>query len=135
MEIKGKVVELGETIQVTDSLKKRELIVEYAENPQYPEYLKFEAIQDRCDLMDELTPGDEVEVHFNLKGRPWTDKTGKKVYFNSMQIWKIKSVSQAYPAYVPATGGGSVVEDKGVSPQYAAPADISSTPDDDDLPF
>ena len=44
MEIKGKVHEVSPTTQVTDSLKKRELIVEYVENPQYPEYLKFEAI-------------------------------------------------------------------------------------------
>jgi hypothetical protein len=41
MEIKGKVHEVSPTTQVTESLKKRELIVEYIENPQYPEYLKF----------------------------------------------------------------------------------------------
>jgi hypothetical protein len=50
MEIKGKVYEVSATQQVTDSLKKRELIIEYIENPQYPEYLKFEAIQDRTSL-------------------------------------------------------------------------------------
>ena len=37
MEIKGKVHEVAPTVQVTDSLKKRELILEYIENPQYPE--------------------------------------------------------------------------------------------------
>ena len=77
MEIKGKVHEVAPTVQVTESLKKRELILEYIENPQYPEYLKFEAIQDRCNLLDNVKVGDDVEVFFNLKGRPWTDKTGK----------------------------------------------------------
>lgn len=120
MEIKGKVHEVTATYQVTESLKKRELILEYIENPQYPEYLKFEAIQDRVNLLDNVKPGDDVEVFFNLRGRPWTDKTGKKTYFNSMQLWKINLLS--------ATGAKT-------TPEYAAPADLSSTPEDDDLPF
>ena len=85
MEIKGKVHEVSPTAQVTESLKKRELIVEYIENPQYPEYLKFEAIQDRCNLLDNLRVGDDIEVFFNLKGRPWTDKTGKKSHCDESQ--------------------------------------------------
>jgi len=120
MEIKGKVHEIFPTMQVTEALKKRELIIEYVENPQYPEYLKFEAIQDRCNLIDPLKVGDDVEVFFNLRGRPWTDKTGKKSYFNSMQLWRVNVLN----------GAGSAP-----APEYAAPADISSTPDDDDLPF
>ncbi len=120
MDIKGKVHEVFPTLQVTDSLKKRELIVEYVENPQYPEYLKFEAIQDRCNLLDNVKVGDDVEVFFNLRGRPWTDKTCKKSYFNSMQLWKINVLS----------GAGS-----NTTPEYAPPADISSAPEEDDLPF
>ncbi|OKS89177.1 DUF3127 domain-containing protein [Mucilaginibacter polytrichastri] len=119
MDIKGKVHEVSATMQVTDSLKKRELILEYIENPQYPEYIKFEAIQDRCNLLDSVKVGDNVEVAFNLKGRPWTDKTGKKSYFNSLQLWKITSV------------GGAA----GATPEYAPPVDLSAAPDDDDLPF
>ena len=121
MEIKGKVHEVSPTQQVTESLKKRELIVEYVENPQYPEYLKFEAIQDRCNLLDNVRPGDDVEVFFNLRGRPWTDKAGKKSYFNSLVLWKINVLA----------GGPAAA----ASPQYAPPADISSAPEDDDLPF
>ena len=120
MEIKGKIHEVAPTVQVTDSLKKREVIVEYIENPQYPEYLKFEAIQDRCNLLDNVKVGDDVEVFFNLRGRPWTDKAGKKSYFNSMQLWKINVLAGASAAS---------------TPEYAPPADNSSAPDDDDLPF
>ncbi|MBD1393956.1 DUF3127 domain-containing protein [Mucilaginibacter glaciei] len=120
MEVKGKVYEVSATQQVTESLKKRELILEYIENPQYPEYLKFEAIQDRCALLDNVKIGDDVEVFFNLKGRPWTDKAGKKSYFNSLQLWKVNSLGSAGAA---------------ATPEYAAPADISTSADDDDLPF
>jgi hypothetical protein len=119
MDIKGKVLEVLPTQQVTESFKKRELIIEYIENPQYPEYLKFEMINDKCSLVDNLKPGNDVEVFFNLKGRPWTDKTGKKSYFNSMQLWKVNVLQ----------GGASSV------PEHAAPVDINKAPDDDDLPF
>lgn len=116
-EIKGKVHEIGTTIQATESLKKRELIIEYIENPQYPEYLKFEMINDKCSLVDSLKVGQDVEVFFNLRGRPWTDKTGKKSYFNSLQLWRVNVLSGSGPS------------------EYAAPSDISSAADDDDLPF
>lgn len=89
MNILGTVHEIGNTEQVSDKLRKRELIIEYAENPQYPEFIKIEAINDRCDLLDSIRLGQSVTVDFNIKGRPWTDKTGKKTYFNSLQLWKI----------------------------------------------
>ena len=117
MEIIGKVHDVLRTQQITDSLKKRELIIEYIENPQYPEYLKFEAIQDKCDLLDNLKVGDNVEVFFNLRGRPWTDKEGKKTYFNSMHIWKVNRIAASN------------------TPKYNPPADIGSGAEEDDLPF
>jgi hypothetical protein len=122
MEIKGKVHEVGATQQVSETFKKRDLIVEYAENPTYPEYIRFEALQDKTALLDTFKAGDEVEVFFNLRGRPWTDKTGKTSYFNSLVIWRINAVAAgASPASAPA---------------YAAPVDVSNAPgEDDDLPF
>ncbi|MDA9555648.1 DUF3127 domain-containing protein [Pelobium sp.] len=123
MDIKGKVHEVSEVINVTDTFRKRELVVEFAENPQYPEYVKFEAIQDRVSLMDNLKVGTDVEVFFNLKGRQWTDKAGKKQYFNTLQLWKVNVLGAAEAA-------GSA------SPEYAAPIDISAAPgEEDDLPF
>ena len=122
MEIKGKVHEVGATQQVSETFKKRDLIVEYAENPTYPEYIRFEALQDKTALLDTFKAGDEVEVFFNLRGRPWTDKAGKTSYFNSLVIWRINAVAAgASPASAPA---------------YAAPVDVSNAPgEDDDLPF
>jgi hypothetical protein len=121
MEIKGKVHEVGATQQVSETFKKRDLIVEYAENPTYPEYIKLECLQDKTALIDNLKPGDEVEVFFNLMGRPWTDKTGKTSYFNSLVIWRLNKVAGATAA--------------APTPSYQAPVDISADDDDDDLPF
>ncbi|MBE9598861.1 DUF3127 domain-containing protein [Pedobacter sp. MC2016-24] len=122
MEIKGKVHEIGALQQVSETFKKRDLIIEYAENPTYPEYIRFEALQDKTALFDSLKQGDDVEVSFNLRGRPWTDKTGKTSYFNSLVVWRINALTNS------AAGAPT--------PQYAPPADLNSAPgEEDDLPF
>lgn len=119
MEIRGKVHEIGNTQTVTDSFKKRDIIIAYAENPQFVEYIRFEATQDRVSIFDNLSPGDEVEVSFNLRGRPWTNKEGVTTYFNSLVAWRVNKLSAA-----------------STSPSVEQPpVDISSESDDDDLPF
>lgn len=89
LEIKGKVINIGKAQQVTDKLKKRTLVVEHGDNPQYLEQNQFEAINDRCNLLDELRAGDEVNVHFNLRGRSYVGKDGNKGWFNSLNLWKV----------------------------------------------
>jgi hypothetical protein len=88
MEIRATVIAVGETQQVTEKFKKRDLVVEYAENPTYPEQIKFEANQNACDKLDELRAGDDITVHFNLRGRAWKDKNGVNQYFNTLNVWK-----------------------------------------------
>ena len=121
MEIKGKVHEISPVTTVSDKFKKRELILEYAENPSYPEFIKFEATQERVALFDTVKVGDHVELSFNLRGRPWTDKMGKTVYFNTLVVWKVNIVAGA--------------ESSQLTPEYAAPVDISAADAGDDLPF
>ncbi len=129
MEIRGKVHEIGDVQQVTDTFKKRDLIVQYAENPQFVEYIRFEATQDRTTLFDSLNVGDEVEVSFNLRGRPWTNKDGVTSYFNSLVAWRVAKVTAE-----PVQAG-----QPGVAPQQpVAPPTVDISADDgkdDDLPF
>lgn len=96
MEIKGKVFSVGKTETVTEKFKKRELIVEYAENPEYVEYIKFEATQNKVELLDKIRVGDDVEISFNLRGRGWKDKFGKQNYTNNLVIWKLVKSTGAY---------------------------------------
>jgi hypothetical protein len=95
MKISGKIFEIYETQQVSDTFKKRSFILEYLENPQYPEYVSFELIQERCGLIDDFAKGQEIEVSFNLKGRKWTNAAGETKYFNSLQAWRIDEESTA----------------------------------------
>lgn len=127
MEIRGKVHEIGEVQQVTETFKKRDLIVSYAENPQFVEYIRFEATQDRVSIFDNLTIGEDIEVSFNLRGRPWTNKEGVTTYFNSLVAWRVTKLANT------ASAGAAASQ-----PTTAdiPPVDISSSgADDDDLPF
>ncbi len=130
MTIEGKLIEVSPTQDVSASFKKREFVLEFSENPQYPEYLKMELIQTNCQQLDSFNVGDDVAVSFNLKGRKWTDPKGVVKYFNSLQAWRIEAKS----------GDGSA--SSGSAPNNNAPAptpsdewmkeDFSS---DEDLPF
>jgi hypothetical protein len=123
MNIQAKLIEKFATQQVSNTFQKREFVVEFAENPQYPEFIKFELIQSNCEQLEKFNVGDFLNISFNLKGRKWTDKNGQVVYFNSLQAWKLES----------ASGASNAPESS------AAPAQTDWQPEsfsaDDDLPF
>ena len=90
MEIKAELLKKYETDSFgTGGFKKREFVVKYAENPEYPEFIKFELIQDRCEKLDEYEIGAMITIAFNLKGRVWMNSKGEEVYFNSLQAWRL----------------------------------------------
>ncbi|MFY0652529.1 MAG: DUF3127 domain-containing protein [Cyclobacteriaceae bacterium] len=131
MEIKGKLLEKFDTANVTATFKKREFVVEYAENPQYPEIIKFELIQDKCDQLDAFNTGQEINIAFNLKGRKWTDPQGNVKYFNSLQAWKLSAVNDI------ASTPGAPAEDAAPLEGQQEPEWLqsSSGAEGDDLPF
>ncbi|MEM9672760.1 MAG: DUF3127 domain-containing protein [Cyclobacteriaceae bacterium] len=129
MEIQGKLIELSDTTQVTDTFRKREFVVEYADNPQYPEFVKFECIQDRCDLLNNFQVGQELTVSFNLKGRKWVDPQGNTKYFNSLQAWRIQPAASetAPPPSTPSNASESA--------SRGSDNLLSASDEEDDLPF
>jgi hypothetical protein len=90
MQISGRLVEISATQNVSATFKKREFVVEYVER-QYPEFIKFETIQDKCDLLDSFVVGGDVTIDFNLKGRKWNSPQGEVKYFNTLQAWRIEA--------------------------------------------
>lgn len=122
MKIEGKLYSKMEAQQISDTFKKREFVVEYAENPLYPQFVKFELVQDNVGLIDKFEPGQMVEVDFNLRGREWTNPQGEKKYFNTLAAWRITM------AAVEGGGGNTPPDDV-----YSV-AEMT-TESSDDLPF
>lgn len=89
MNIKGKLFKIFDTQQVSATFKKREFVLEYAENPMYPQHVLFQMTQDKCSVLDGYEAGQMVEIDFNLRGREWISPQGEKKYFNSLECWRI----------------------------------------------
>jgi hypothetical protein len=123
-EITGKIIDILPVNQVSDKFRKREFVVEKKESggaAVFVDYIKFQLIQDKCDLINESFLNEEVKIWFNLKGNKW-ERDGKINYFTNLDAWKIEKIS--------SSGG-----DQNVTP-HTTLEDIP--PDNDelsDLPF
>lgn len=94
-EITGKIIDISPVNQVSDKFKKREFVIEKKEAggaAVFIDYIKFQLIQDKCDLINESFLNEEVKIWFNLKGNKW-ERDGKINYFTNLDAWKIEKVS------------------------------------------
>jgi len=89
--MKGKVKVVGTTLQISEKFSKREFVVTDDTN-MYPQDIMFQLTQDKCNLIDSLVIGDEVEVSFNLSGREWVNPKGESKFFNTLDVWKISKI-------------------------------------------
>jgi hypothetical protein len=116
IEATGTVYRIDDTQQVSERFSKREFIVELADNPKYPQHVKFQCTGDRCAQLDGLSKGDQVRIEFSLRGRLYTSKkTGEEDCFTSLDAWKVERIGAARSA-------------GNVAPSNSAPAN-------DDIPF
>ena len=92
MEITGKIKVLNETQNIgNNGFQKREVVITTEE--QYPQYILVEFIQDKCELLDGFTVGQDVKISINLRGREWVNPEGVAKYFNAIQGWRIEAVN------------------------------------------
>jgi hypothetical protein len=120
-ELQGIVHSIDETKAYgQNGFTKREFVVKLTgdgEKSEYPNYVALELIKDKCALMDSYTPGDEVQVSFNLSGRLWNAPGKPEKCFTSLQAWRVERLGDAVQS-----GGGSPFAQ--TMPNY-----------DDDVPF
>jgi len=104
MKITGKIKMIGETEQVSDKFKKRELVVTTFDNPTYPQHISMQCTNDKVVMLDNLAIGQEVSIEANLRGREWISPTGQIKYFNTIECWKLDIIGEAVKpdATVPA---------------------------------
>lgn len=128
-ELTGKLVVKYDTMQKSATFKTREFAVEKTDDiggRTVTNYVKFQSVQDKTSIIDKVNIGDEIKVHFNIKGTKW-EKDGKTSYFTNLDAWRIELVSQ--------TSGS---DNTGTDTEYMEPLDTfsaSSSDAIDDLPF
>jgi single-strand DNA-binding protein len=123
-EVEGKLFRIFPTEQKSASFQAREFVLEIPDG-NYPQLVKFQAVQERCTLLDQFNEGDLVKVSFDLRGREWNGK-----FLTNLNAWRIDK------------GGSSSSSSNAPSQGENFPADpfpnFSDTPPPanmDDLPF
>ncbi len=120
-EIEGKLLKKYDAENKTASFQAREFVLEIQDG-NYPQFIKFQLTQDRCPLLDTCEEGEQVNVHFDLRGREWQGK-----YFTNLNAWRLeKAAAQPDEAAPEAGGEETVFPTAGDEPPVAA---------NDDLPF
>ncbi len=125
MEVQGKIKKIDETKEYgNNGFRKREVVVTTEE--QYPQHLAIEFVQDKTDLLNNYSVGQNVKISINLRGREWTNPQGEVKYFNSIQGWRIENLQTEQGANgAPPVPPAEAFE----------PADNLNEEDHDDLPF
>ncbi len=136
LEVSGKLLVKYDTQQVNERFKKREFVIELAEEINgnvYTNYAKMQLVQNKCDILDRFNEGDNVKVSFNIKGNRW-EKDGRVNFITNLDAWRIENAAsttdmpqqqqQAAPAYNSAPNNGGAPNFYNPSPENV-----------DDLPF
>lgn len=116
LEVTGKLLVKYDTQQVNERFKKREFVMELAEEINgnvYTNFAKMQLVQNKCEILDRFNEGDNIKVSFNIKGNRW-EKDGKVNFITNLDAWRIENAAtattsqsqQAAPAYN-NTGGNA----------------------------
>ena len=114
-ELTGKIKLIQDEQTFASGFTKREMVVT-VDDGRYPQDINLEFVKDKISLLDDLQPGQEVTVSFDIRGR---EHNGR--YYNNLQGWKVLT---ADVADAPAAGD-------------APPGYLDEAPPvaDDDIPF
>jgi Domain of unknown function (DUF3127) len=131
-ELAGTVIEIFPAQTFGKGFKKREFVLEVGD--KYPQKIIFQLVQEKCNIIDSYSVGDQITVSFNINGRDWTDKLGTVKYFNSLEAWKIVGEGRGKGPKIEDEDDG--FDDLFESPKTSKPkAESSFDWSDDDLPF
>lgn len=126
MEVTGKIKVISAEQQVSPTFRKKELVVTTDE--QYPQSIMIEFVQDKSDLLNNFSVGQDVKVSINLGGREWVNPQGETKYFNSIKGWRIEKVGDAV---APSAQAAPPMPAAAAFP----PATSLNEEEPDDLPF
>lgn len=90
---KGKAHLITAEVVKSDKFKFRTLVVNDDSNSQFPNFVEFQFSNKNIDKLNGTNIGDEVEVHYNLRGREWKSPQGEVKYFTTLDGWKIDKLS------------------------------------------
>jgi single-strand DNA-binding protein len=131
-EVEGRLHRLFPTEQKSGSFQAREFVLEVPDG-NYPQLIKFQAVQERCAMLDRFGEGDRIKVSFDLRGREWNGK-----YLTNLNAWRVEGAGEGTEN---SSGATTTTKSKSSPEDAAFPADPFPNYNDapasnnDDLPF
>ena len=120
-DITGKLVKKYETETKGESFRVRDFVISNQDG-QYENFIKFQCTQDRTAIIDDYNEGDEIKVHFDLRGRQWQDK-----YFTNLNAWRVEAMT--------ADAAPTAAANNDTPGTFPSADDAPVVEADDDLPF
>ena len=115
MYVKGTIITIEPVVQVTDTFKKRGVLLQTEDKYNNETYVEF--INDGCAKLDDFAEGQKVSVGVNVFSKSYEDKkTGNMKWFANIKGW-------------------SIIADNGESDFVQPQKETKVAQDDDDLPF
>lgn len=111
-QTQGTIKVILDTQTFPSGFTKREFVLT-TQQEQYPQDLKFELVKDRTSLIDSFDIGQQVTVHFDIRGNEYQGR-----YFVNLSCWKIEGAQEQEASSSP--------------PEASFDGDFSDT---DDIPF
>jgi len=93
MQVKGTIKRIEATKVVSDKFKKRDVVV--TTDGEYSQDLNIQFTQNKCDVLNNYTAGDNVVIDINLRGNDRENADGVVSNFTKIEGWKI-SKSEIY---------------------------------------
>lgn len=96
-QLEGTITNIANTIQITETLKKRNFVVSFCANEFSNKYeeIEIETYQDNCSILDKYKKNDNVKVYFNLRCNKWESSENHTVkYFPHLVAWKIEALEE-----------------------------------------
>jgi uncharacterized protein DUF3127 len=138
LEVTGKLLVKYDTQQVSEKFKKREFVIELAEEINgniYTNFAKMQLVQNKCDIIDRFKEGETVKVSFNIKGNKW-ERDGKVNYITNLDAWRVESTSAAPGASTGNQAAAPVYNNNGGNTNFNNSVSFNPSPETiDDLPF
>ena len=130
LELTGKLLVKYDEVIVSATFKKREFVVELAQEVNgntYTNYAKMQLTQAKCDLIKDLNVGDNVKVQFNIKGNKYV-KDGKDNYISNLEAWRIEKAEGQAPQQQAPQSNYQAPQQQAQSWQASAPQEETGLP-------
>lgn len=94
-DMTGTVKKIFDVMNFDSGFSKREFVI--TTKDQYPQDVKFETVRDKTSLCDKMEEGQEVTVHFDIRGNEYKDR-----YYVNLNAWRVETGAAAPAGGAPA---------------------------------